>query len=136
MVTWADEIPWVLLSLRAQLREDTRLSPAEAVFGTPLVLPNEFLQVDECSVDNVSTDFSKILDAPASPLSSKHNAGRQLPEELPNDLLRAPLIWVRCGGVVLPLQWPYDAPLAVLRRSPHSFTTQVKTQTRSSLSAT
>jgi hypothetical protein len=52
--TWAEEIPWVLLGLSAQLREDTSLSPAEAVFGAPIVLPNEFLQGDEISVDTIS----------------------------------------------------------------------------------
>jgi hypothetical protein len=45
--TWAEEIPWVLLGLRAQPREDSGLSPAQAVFGPPVVLPNEFLQGDE-----------------------------------------------------------------------------------------
>jgi hypothetical protein len=41
--------PWVLLvlGLHAQLREDTGLSPAEAVFGALIVLPNEFLKGDE-----------------------------------------------------------------------------------------
>jgi hypothetical protein len=45
--TWAEEIPWGLHGLCSQPREDTVLSPAEAVFGTPLVLPNDFLQVEE-----------------------------------------------------------------------------------------
>ncbi len=40
---WAEELPWVLLGLRSQPREDASLSPAEAVFGVPLALPNEFL---------------------------------------------------------------------------------------------
>ncbi len=35
--TWAEEIAWVILSLHAQLRKDTDLSPAEAVFGAPIV---------------------------------------------------------------------------------------------------
>jgi hypothetical protein len=38
--TWSKELPFVLLGLQAQLREDTGLSPAEAVFGAPTVLPN------------------------------------------------------------------------------------------------
>ncbi len=53
MTTWAKEIPWVLLSLRAQPWEDTGLSPAEAVFSAPIVLPNEFLKGDEISVDTI-----------------------------------------------------------------------------------
>ncbi len=44
VATWAKEITWILLGLCAQLREDTGLSPAEAVFGAPIVLPNEFLK--------------------------------------------------------------------------------------------
>jgi transposase InsO family protein len=45
--TWSEELPFVLLGLRAQPREDTGLSPAEAVFGAPIMLPNEFLQGEE-----------------------------------------------------------------------------------------
>jgi hypothetical protein len=40
--TWFEELPFVLLGLRAQLREDTGISPSEAVFGAQIVLPNEF----------------------------------------------------------------------------------------------
>ncbi len=39
-LTWSEELPFVLLGLRAQPREDTGLSPAEAVFGAQIVLPN------------------------------------------------------------------------------------------------
>jgi hypothetical protein len=55
MATWAEEIPWVLLGLRAQTRKDTGLSLAEAVFGAPIDLPKEFLQGDDISVDTIST---------------------------------------------------------------------------------
>jgi hypothetical protein len=48
--TGADEILWVFLGLRSQPREETGLSPAEGVYGVPLVLPNEFLQVQEFSL--------------------------------------------------------------------------------------
>jgi hypothetical protein len=64
--TWSEELPFVLLGLRAQLREDTGLYLAEAVFGSPIVLPNEILQNDELSVDSIIKFFSKILHVPAS----------------------------------------------------------------------
>jgi hypothetical protein len=57
--TWSEQLPFVLLGLRAQPREDTGLSPAEAVFGARTVLPNEVLQNDELSVYTIVKKFSK-----------------------------------------------------------------------------
>jgi hypothetical protein len=122
--TWSEELPFVLLGLRAQPREDTGLSPAEAVFGAPIVLPNEFLQNEETPVDAIIKMFSKTLHVPAVSLPM-HNSSAQLPDELPGDLLSAPLIWIRQGGVIPPLQPPYDGPYTVLRRGPRSFTIRV-----------
>jgi hypothetical protein len=55
--TWADEIPLVLLGLGSQPMEDTGLSAAEAVDGVLLVLPKEFLQVKQFSVDQIVDKF-------------------------------------------------------------------------------
>ncbi len=93
----------MLLGLRAQPREDTGLSLAEAVFGAPILLPNEFLQGDEISVDSIITNFSTTLDAPAFSLP-RHNFSNQLSNDLPAELLSARLVWVCRGGAVLPLQ--------------------------------
>ncbi len=49
----------MFLGLRAQPREDTGLSPAEAVFGAQIVLPNVFLQNDKFSVDAIVKNFPK-----------------------------------------------------------------------------
>jgi hypothetical protein len=125
--TWAKELPWVLLGLRSQPREDTGLSPAEAVFGVPLVLPNEFLQAQEFSVDQIFNKFSKTLDTTAFSLPSKHNKSCQLPAEL----LRTPLVWVCRSGIALLLARPYDGPCSVcsvLHRRPCSFTIRVGTR--------
>jgi transposase InsO family protein len=59
--TWAEELPWLRLGFRAQPREDTDLFPAEVVFGTPIVLPNEFLHGEKISVDNIYKIFFKTL---------------------------------------------------------------------------
>jgi hypothetical protein len=57
--TWSEELPFVLLGLRAQPREYTGLSPAEAVFGAQIVLPYEFMQNDEFSVDTIVKKCAK-----------------------------------------------------------------------------
>ncbi len=119
--TWAEELPFVLLGLRAQPREDTGLSPAESVYGAPIVLSNEFLQCDELAVDSIIKNFINTLYAPAFSLP-RHNSTLHLPSELPAQLLSAQLVWVRCGGALRPL---YDSPYAVLRHGGHSFTLQI-----------
>jgi hypothetical protein len=122
--TWSEELPFILLGLRAQPREDTGLSPAEAVFGAQIVLPKEFLQNDELSVDTIVQNFFKTLHVSA-PSLPRHNSSTNLPSELPVELLSAPLVWVRRGGLVPPLQPLYDSLYAVLRRGPRSFTIRV-----------
>jgi hypothetical protein len=119
--TWSEELPFVLLGLRAQPREDTGLSPAEAVFGAPIVLPDEILQNEEMPVDAIIKNFPKTLHVPAVSLP-RHNSSAWLLDELPGDLLSAPLVWVRQGGVISPLQPLYDGPYTVLCRGPRSFT--------------
>jgi hypothetical protein len=105
MATWSEELPFILLGLRAQPREDTGLSLAEAVFGAQIVLPNEFLQNDELSVDTIDKNFSKTLHVSAHSLP-RHNSSTDLSSEL----LSAPLVWVHWGGLVPPLQPLYDGP--------------------------
>jgi hypothetical protein len=97
------------IGLRAQLREDTGLSLAEAVFVAQIVLPNEFLQNDEFSVDTIVNKFSKTLHVSA-PSLPRRNSSTDLPSELPAELFSAPLIWVSRGGLVPPLQPLYNSP--------------------------
>jgi hypothetical protein len=41
--TWTSHLPWVLLGLHAAPREEDNISPAQAVFSTPIVLRGQFL---------------------------------------------------------------------------------------------
>ncbi len=81
------------------------------------MLPDEFLQNKEISVDDNIKNFSKTLHVPTVSLP-RHNSSAQLPSELPCKLISAPLVWIRRDGVIPPLQPLYDSPFAVLRRGP------------------
>ena len=83
------ELPWVLLGLRSQPREDSNISPAQAVYGAPLVLPNQFLSIDDNETMNkFLVQINNILNNSSLP---RHNvaADRELPEDLPPDLWAA-----------------------------------------------
>ncbi len=122
--TWSEELPFVLLGLRAQPREDTGLSLAEAVFSAQIVLPNECLQNDELSIDTIVKKISITFHV-AAPSLPMHNSSTDLLSELPAQLLSAPLVWVCRGGLIPPLQPLYNSPYAVLHRGPRSFTIRV-----------
>jgi hypothetical protein len=44
---WHDHLPWVMLGIRTAFREDSEFSPAEAVYGSQLVLPGQFINTAE-----------------------------------------------------------------------------------------
>jgi hypothetical protein len=123
---WVDHLPWVLMGLRAAPREDDGSTPAQKVFGTPLILPGQFLDSPEIPPKIFLEQFSKTLSA-AEHTATRHNtsAARQPPPRLPDDLARASMVFVRRDGHVPPLQPLYDGPYAVIRRSLHHFTLRI-----------
>jgi hypothetical protein len=123
--SWAAELPWVLLGLRSQPREDSNISRAQAVYGTPLVLPNQYLSIDDTvTMNEFLVQINNILNNSSLP---RHNvaADMELPEDLPPDLWAADRVWVRRCSHVLPLTPLYDGPDAVIQRSLRAFKLQI-----------
>ncbi len=107
--------------LCAQPREEIGLSLAEAVFGTPSVLLNKFLQLDEFSVDSIVNNLNKLW---------------MLLLFLCPGTSQVPNCWLSCQmSCCAPLHvaWqyrpasppPYHGPYAVLWCGPRSFTIMV-----------
>jgi hypothetical protein len=57
---WVDHLPWVR---GAAAREDNGSTPAQAVFGSPLILPGQFLDSPELPSKIFLEQFSKTLSA-------------------------------------------------------------------------
>ena len=91
------------------------------------MLPNELLQTDELAVENIINKFNTTVDAPVFSLP-RHNSSQKLPDELPDDLVAARLVWVCRNAARAPLQRPYDSPFAVVARGPRAFTIRVGTR--------
>ncbi len=91
-----------------------------------LILPGQFLDSPEIPSKIFLEPFSKTLSA-AEHTATRHNtaATRQPLPRLPDDLARAPMVFVRRDGHVPPLQPLYHGPNAVIRRSLHHFTLRI-----------
>jgi transposase InsO family protein len=91
---WAEEITWVIFSLHAKLRKDTGLSPAEAVFGAPIVCQINFYKEMKFLLTQFQSFFLNLWRRFLRFFLPRHNLSRQLPSEVPAYLHSARLIWV------------------------------------------
>jgi hypothetical protein len=112
-----------MLGLRAAPREEDAISPAQAVFGTPIILPGQLLNPSELQLTEFLNTTAKTLGA-AKNTVTRHNTASQraAPPAIPDDLAAAPMVLVRKNGHVPPLAALYDGPYRVLRRSQQTFT--------------
>ncbi len=105
---WFLHLPWVLLGFRTSRGEDSEFSPSEAVFGSQLVLPGQFLSVPESPSPSFLQDFQGVL-AGRSPLQTHHHTTPS-PTALPEDLLLSRFVLVRRDAVQPRLSPLYDGP--------------------------
>ncbi len=120
---WFVHLPWVLPGMRSAWREDSDFSPSEAVFGSQLVLPGQFLSTPEPPSPTFLQDFQGVF-AGRSPLPTSHHITPS-PTALPEELLLSRFVLVRRDAVQPPLSPLYDGPFLVLERSLHFFKLQV-----------
>jgi transposase InsO family protein len=57
---WVDHLPWVLLGLRAAPKEDSGVSSAEMLYGSPLSLPGQFLASEEPPPERFLTPLQEM----------------------------------------------------------------------------
>ena len=108
-----------LLGIRSAVKEDSRCTTAEMVYGSPLRVPGEFVQPHTPDAITDPAAYARRLRstmATFSPASS-----RQMPltsTYLPAALDSCTHLFVRRDSVKRPLQPPYDGPFRVIRRTP------------------
>ena len=118
---WMDQLPVVLLGIRASWREDADTMPAQLLYGEALQLPGEMIP-DVQPVGKPPEGFlrdmqeTKQAQAPVAP--KHHSVARHF---LPKDLQTADEVYLRQDARRTPLQRPYDGPFRVLERGEKSF---------------
>jgi hypothetical protein len=93
---WHDHLPWVLLGIRTAFREDSKFSPAEAVYTSQLVLPKQFINTAESPSPSFLRELQTTMTGRPPP-PAPHNAA-PAPSALPEELLLARFVLVRRDG--------------------------------------
>jgi hypothetical protein len=96
---WPEHLPWVLLGLRALPKDDSAVSMVELTYGSPLVLPGQFLRQD--------SDLVTAVEPPPQqqqpPLPTRKLSYAQAAARSPPALMAAEYVYICRGGVVPPL---------------------------------
>jgi hypothetical protein len=114
---WAAHLPWVLLGLRAAPKEDSAVSSAELVYGSPLRLPGHL--PDKTSVAEVASVPPAVR--AGLPTRLHQSAGERPPPAIPKALSGATHVYIRKGNTGPPLTPLYSGPYVVRRREPKFF---------------
>ena len=117
---WASHLPWVLLGLRAGLKEDSGVSLAELVYSSPLVLPGQPPPAPGSLTISLDQPSLCPYPVPTQPLSYADAAC-----QLPPALLASDFVYVCRGGVAPPLAPAYTGPFAVISQSEKFFTVEM-----------
>ena len=118
---WMEHLPWVLLGLRSVPKEDSGISSAELVYGSPLTLPGEFLDVGEVAPGHY---VEKIRANPTSIPTRPLEAPRQV-EKAQAVLQEAAFVYVQRGSAAPPLTPIYQGPYKVKEKGPKYFMVEV-----------
>ena len=120
-VDWADHLPWVMLGIRAAPKEDSAVSAAEMVFGSPLTLPGQ-IQTEE----DVPADSTRgRADSAVKKFETATRSYAEVARAVPRPLADAELVYVKRGAVSPPLTQCYSGPYQVVERGPKVFRLQV-----------
>jgi hypothetical protein len=116
---WVAHLPWVLLSLRVTPHEKSALSPAEAVFGSALILPSQFSSTPEDAQSAFLTNLSHCLSG-----SLQTSVKSSVSPSIPSALAEAEFVFVKSPPSHPSLSPPYSGPFKIVKKSPHAFLLQ------------
>ncbi|KAK3881459.1 hypothetical protein Pcinc_014115 [Petrolisthes cinctipes] len=109
--TWSSQLPWVLLGLRTTPKEGLDASPAEMVFGEPLVVPGEFFPDAQSN-----NDISRLRNIVGKLAPCKQTYKPPDHCYIPRDLHSTKHVFLRTDAQTPPLTPPYSGPYEVIER--------------------
>lgn len=105
--SWADELPTVLLGLRAVCKSDENVSSAELVLGHTMRLPGDFYcKIEKPKVDHLSTFKSRLQNI----INSMRPQARETSDSrkifIHKDLNSCSHVFIRNEMVNTSVKWP------------------------------
>ena len=119
---WMEHLPFVLLGLRASVREDSACSPADILYGSPLRLPGPLLDPAPVGLVPDPSSFAAQLHsvmASSRPIPILHHGVRR--SRVDPALADPTHVFLRVDAVKRPLVPPYEGPFQVLSRTDKTF---------------
>jgi len=116
-------LPLVLLGLRSVPKEDTGFSVSEAVYGSPLSIPGEFLDAPELPSSQFLSKMEKVIAGFSVP--PPHHVQHSPPVEVPAALKAAKFVFVREDASKPSLSPLYRGPYLVMERRSKFFRLQI-----------
>ena len=120
---WVSHLPLVLLGLRSVPKEDTGFSVSEAVYGSPLAIPGEFLEAPEIPSSQFISKVEKVIAGFSTP--PPHHVQHSPPVEVPTALRTAKFVLVREDASKPSLSPLYRGPYLVIERRSKFFRLQI-----------
>ena len=114
-------LPLVMLGLWSLPKDDSGFSPAEAVYGSNLPLPGEFLKYSELPQESCLRKVEQAVLGFSGP--PQHHV---IPQPLPRAPMDAEFAFVRENALKPPLSPLYRGPYQVLRRSEKFVVLQIR----------
>ena len=121
---WVNDLPVVLLGIRASVKADLSCTPADLVYGTTLRLPGDFFS--RPSIGDPSSFVSELrstMQRQQFTPTQWHSSSKSF---VPTDLRSTSHVYIRRDGYKPPLIRPYKGPYRVLGRADKHFTVEVE----------
>ncbi|KAI8434016.1 hypothetical protein MSG28_012167 [Choristoneura fumiferana] len=120
-VSWSDDLPVVMMGLRAVYKEDIDATPAEMIFGQNIRLPGEFISPQPSTVPSEITFVSSLRSAfhRLAPIPTSSHAKPSI--FMHKDLRTATHVFIKKFNKV-GLQCPYEGPYRVTKKEDKFFT--------------
>jgi hypothetical protein len=118
---WSSQLPLVMLGLRSAPREDSGISAAELVFGSPLQLPGQMLAAAEPPAESFERALNSSLPCVA-PLKTPPPAATSSPSP---QLRAADFVYIRSPPAAPALAAAYRGPYAVHKKGDKVFIVKV-----------